>query len=156
MPKLTLEQLQGRPEFLFLTVRQRKAVLSFLETGDRLKAVEAAYSCKTPESARVMVYAVFGNFHIIACLAVANGLDPEKAVFEAKLERLSRSKKVSAAQVAVLNLLGLSKGWLREGTEPEPAVQSQLEVGPCKPKSKSKSGKPDDSTPQNLNDLYEL
>ena len=158
MPKLTVEQLQGRQEYLYLTVRQRKAVEIFLETGSQLKAIEASYTCKTPEIARVMCYSVFNNHRVIAVLAIANGEDPDRAVFMNQVERLSRSKKVSTAKVKSLELYGKARGWLGERkseAEAEPKPESEIESKP-KRKSNQAGNSNRERPPQDPGDLYAL
>jgi len=152
--KLTIAQLQCRQEYLTLTTRQRKLVEVFVATGDRLTATREAYTGRTDEIIRVRAYQVFSNNAVIACLAVANGEDPDRAVFLEKVERATRSKKTTVAEIQALRLLGQARGYI--GSKPQqPEAQSETEVESKPKRTSSKADNPNrEFPPQDLENLY--
>jgi Fe2+ or Zn2+ uptake regulation protein len=123
--KITIEQLRKEQAYLNLTDPQRRLVEVFLETGNKLKAVQAAYKCGSEKSARVMTYTVFRLPNVIACLAAANGSDPEREKFNAELQRMIRNRKVTRNQISVMRLLAQTRGYLF--TLPEPDAENESE-----------------------------
>jgi hypothetical protein len=120
--KLTIAELRTQGCYLALTEPQKKLVETFLQTGSKLKAVQAAYKCGSEKSARVMSYPVFRLPNVIACLAVANGSDPEREKFNAELERMIRNRKVTRNQISAMRLLAQTRGYLV--TLPEPNAEN--------------------------------
>ncbi len=63
--KFTIEQLRRERTYLDLTPQQQKLVEIFLGTSNKLAAVQAAYNCKSVESARTMSYSLFANPKVV-------------------------------------------------------------------------------------------
>jgi hypothetical protein len=126
--KLSIEQLRKEQAYLNLTDPQRRLVEVFLQTGNKLNAVQAAYKCKSEQTARVMVYSYFANPRIIVALAVANGGDPEREKFNAELERAIRNPKTTRNQVSALRMKAQLNGYL--GTVPEPLNENEPQKFP--------------------------
>ena len=109
--RLSITELTQQPAYLALTAQQRVLVEKFLETADKVQAVQAAYNCKSKESARVMSYSVFSNLRVVAALAAANGgCDLES--FKQEVMCAARNKKLSIAQLGALKLYAQLSGFV--------------------------------------------
>jgi hypothetical protein len=109
--RLTLEQLQATPVFGDLTQRQQKLVETFIATnGDRIASVLAAYSVKTPSSARILAYEYFSSPRVIAAIAAYFQTSPLES-FKAEVRKAYRNSKLSVAQIEALKLHAVLNGW---------------------------------------------
>ena len=57
--KLSIEQLRREHCYFVLSVKQQKMVEVYLGTGDKVKAVQAAFNTKSAQVAKVMTYHYF-------------------------------------------------------------------------------------------------
>src|ERR1700730_4490980 len=121
--KLTLDQLRKEQAYLNLTDPQRRMVETFLQTGSKLKAVQAAFNCASEKTARVMTYSYFAKAAVIACLAISEGADPERAQFNVDLERAIKNPKLTRNQLSALRLKAQLYGYLV--TLPEPTAPAR-------------------------------
>lgn len=107
--KLTLDELRETSEFQQLTLKQQLFVATYVETGmstgkyDPIAAVQQAYVCKNPESARVMSYAMMGNIRIVQVLNRHFNAEPIED-FIKQIDRAIRNRKLSIAQIEALKL----------------------------------------------------
>jgi hypothetical protein len=109
--KLSIEQLRREHCYFVLSVKQQKMVEVYLGTGDKVKAVQAAFKCASEKTARVMTYSYFAKPGVIACLAVAFGDDPRRETFKAEVRRAMKNKKLTYPQAAALKLYGQLHGF---------------------------------------------
>lgn len=121
--KITLDQLRREQCFLALTDKQKLCVEVYLECGDKLKAVQASYACRSKQSAKVLTYSVFQNPRVVSALAVANGEDAGLVAFKANLERAVLNPKLTIAQAQALKLYAQLHGYLK-APAPEPSTVS--------------------------------
>lgn len=107
--KLSLTELEQTQEYQQLTPKQRLFVATYCDGGirngvyDPVSATQMAYKCKTPESARVMSYALMGNIRIIAALNRHFNAEPIEQ-FLVEVDRAIRNKHLSVAQLQALKL----------------------------------------------------
>lgn len=106
--KMSLAELEQRPEYLRLTERQMLFVSTFIADDqighyDPERAVLAAYKCKSRESARVMAYSQMQNPRIIDVLNIYFGRDASAAFLE-EVNRAIRNRKLTLAQMEAMML----------------------------------------------------
>jgi len=111
MAKLTIQELHRTEAYRALTQKQQRLVELFLETGDKVKSILSVFRCKSEETARTMTYDYFGKPRVLECIAVANGEDPERATFDAELERAIHNRKINPQQVKALQLFAKVHGY---------------------------------------------
>ena len=102
--RLSIEQLRRKQAFLDLPEKQQKMLEVFLETGNKLQAIQAAFNRKSQQTARTMAYAYFKMPGVIACLAVAKGIDPELEKFEETVRRAVMNNQLTHSQLGALRL----------------------------------------------------
>jgi hypothetical protein len=115
----TLEGIQTHPLFTQLTVRQRKFLLTYIETnGDKEAAVKASYEFNTKVAAEVHVSRVLGNRNIRTLLGAYYGTElPTKPLTQNETEELL-SERLRDRKIAIVYFLPMIKlytqlrGWV--------------------------------------------
>lgn len=108
--RMPFVELYKTEEFQRLTKKQQAFIKAYCVDYDAVRAVRAAYACKSDEVARIMSYPLLMNINIISVLNRHFGTDPIED-FLKTLDRAIRNKHLTIAQIAALKLYSDVKGW---------------------------------------------
>jgi len=107
-----LSEIEKTSEFQRLTKKQKLFLATYLQGGDAVEAVLAAYQCADWSTARRMSYTLLKNVKIAEVLNLHFCPEPLEK-FIAVLNRAIRNKKLTLAQFKALEVKAQSLGFIK-------------------------------------------
>lgn len=120
--------IQEHPLYLQLSDKQRRFVLKYVETQDKLQAIKyAEYDCRDSRTSEMMANKNFKHPVIKQLLAEALGYAPSGGILNKKetivmVSECARKTRNNALKAKWVTMLMVLKGWI----EPEPDLHQKV------------------------------